>query len=148
VKSHVLDLKASLSNEQLNHSDLVLERISSEQHGKSYVIDLKTKLSNEQLNPMGLVLERISSELNIETYSNDTDKIEENNNILITINSDLSDKSNISNKSNNIINYEYLNKLKLGEIKELAKDKNILLLKNNKYKNKQELINEILEKNI
>jgi hypothetical protein len=39
------------------------------------------------------------NEFNIETYSNDTDKIEENNKIIITINSDLSLKSNSSNKS-------------------------------------------------
>ena len=79
----------------------------------------------------------------IEIYSNDTSnkEIEINNNL---DNNNLNNNIELNNKLNNI----ELNKLKLIELKEIAKNNNIVLIKNNKIKNKQELINDILEKNI
>ena len=70
---------------------------------------------------------------NIESYSNDAS---------------LTNNDSENKEKNNIYNYDNLNKLKLSNIKDIAKKNNILLLKNNKVKNKQELINDILEKNI
>jgi len=93
-------------------------------------------------------------------YDDNLDDDNLDNNIEIYSNEGTSDEHNIIKSldieqiepnikiNQKIFSYESLNKLKLAKIKDIAKENLILLNQGTKVKNKQELINDILEKNI
>jgi len=129
-------------------------------------INLINNLSSNNISP--IIIKKNNEDTHIAIYSNDNDSYTQNSNIVellsktddseiksIKSNKSIkSIKSNISYKINNNFNYDEKNliKLKLTELQQLANNLNISIDKNingnNKNKTKQELINNILEKNI
>lgn len=127
-------------------------------------INLITNLtSNPNISP--IIIKKNNEDNHIAIYSNDNDSYTHNSNIIEIISksedseikslkSNKSIKSNISYKISNNSNYDEKNliKLKLNELQQYATKLNINIDKNingsNKNKTKQELINNILEKNI
>jgi len=132
-------------------------------------INLINNLTSNNIPP--IIIKKNKEDAHIAIYSNDNDSYTQNSNIAeILSKSDESEiksiksnksnksitsiKSNISYKINNNFNYDEKNliKLKLTELQQIANKLNINIDKNinGNYKNKtkQELINNILEKNI
>lgn len=170
IKSQInINQQCNLCNDNLNKNNLnkynlnkynlndTLNKHNINTNIYAYVNKYNDNLNNDNLDNNNLD-DDILDDNNLYDDNLDDDNLD--NNIEIYSNEGTSDEHNIIKSldieqiepnikiNQKIFSYESLNKLKLAKIKDIAKENLILLNQGTKVKNKQELINDILEKNI